>query len=101
MSTGKATQRRTLKVRVPGAFLDVVDVVGDRVVIVDVADAAEPQLFMAGRALHRIAVDHPLKALVEVGAAFRAADLDPVIRDFLLVRIGHGVAPRRNVPENR
>jgi hypothetical protein len=101
LSTGKAAGRRTLKVRVPGALFDVVDVVGDGVVIVDVADAAESQLFMAGRALHWIAMDDALQPLVEVGAAFRAADLDPVILDFVFVRIGHGVAPTPNLPENR
>ena len=77
--------------RVPGALFDVVNIVGNGVVVVDVADAGESQFLMAGRALHGIAVDDPRQPLVETGTAFGAPDLDPVILDFMLVRIGHGI----------
>ena len=87
MSTGRAAP--DLVMRMPRALFDVVDIVGDGVVVVDMADAGKPQFFMAGRALHGVAMDDPMQALVEIGAAFRAPDLDPVIFVFVFVRIGH------------
>src|SRR5665647_996638 len=81
------------KVRTVGMLFHVVDVGGDAVVLADVADAVEMHLFVAGRAAHAVAVDHPVQPLVKGGAALRAAHPHPCILDFFFVRIVHGGRP--------
>jgi hypothetical protein len=76
--------------RVAGALFDVVDVIGDRIVVVDMADPAETQVLAAGRAGYVVAVDDAIEPLMERDAAIRAANPNLHILDFVLMRICHG-----------
>jgi hypothetical protein len=76
-----------------GVFFDVVDISLDAVVVVDVADAVEMHLFVAGRAGHAVAVDHPVESFVKGRPAFPAANPNPDVFDVMLVWIGHGRSP--------
>ncbi len=64
------------EVRATSVLFYVMDVVGNAVVVVDMADVVEMHLVMAARAAHAVAVDHPVQPLMERGAAFRAAHPD-------------------------
>jgi hypothetical protein len=76
--------------RVAGVLFDVVDVVGDAVVLLDMADAVKMHLLAARTAGHPVAVDDPVQPFVKGRAAFRAADSDVGIFEFFLVGIEHG-----------
>ena len=80
-----------------GVFFHVVDIGLDAVVLVDMADAVEMHLFVAGRAAHAVAVDHTVQPLVKGRPALPATDAHSDIFDFVLVRIVH-IISRLRVP---
>ena len=51
--------------RVAGVLFDVVDIVGDAVVLVNMADAVKMQLIVAARARDPVAMDDPVQPLVQ------------------------------------
>jgi len=79
--------------RVAGSLFDVMNIGGDGVVFVDVADAVEAHLIVTARADHPIAVNHAVEPFMERDPAFRAADADFMMLDLVSVRIGHGCRP--------
>ncbi len=74
-------------------LFDVVDIGGDGIVFVDMADAVEAHLVMAARANDAVAVNHPVETLMKGGPAVCATNADFMVLDFMRVRIGHGRRP--------
>jgi hypothetical protein len=81
------------KMRMAGAFFDVVDVGGDTIVFVDVADAVKTHFGVTAWANHAVAVNHPVQPLMKCGSTLRAANADFVMFDLVGVRIDHGRRP--------
>ena len=79
--------------RVAGVLFDVVDIVGDAVVFVNMADAVEMHFLATGAAGDPVAVNDPIEPFVKGPTAFRTADTDLGIFEFFLVGIEHGYEP--------
>jgi hypothetical protein len=76
--------------RAAGVLFNVVEIVGDAVVLVDMADAVEMHFLAAGAAGDAVTVDDPVQPFMKHIPAFRAAYANLGIFELFLVRIEHG-----------
>ena len=79
--------------RVAGVLFDVMEIVGDAVVLVNVANAVEMHFLAAGAAGDPVAVNDSAHPFMKHVPAFRAADPHLGVFDLFLMWIKHGCEP--------
>jgi hypothetical protein len=89
-SLASASER---EMRVAGVLFDVMEIVGDAVVLVNVANAVEMHFLAAGAAGHPVAVNDSAHPFMKHVPAFRAADPHLGVFDLFLMGIKHGYEP--------